>query len=285
MRRITVTLLALTIIAGSMMGCNTEKKAKQVVKDPVHQVVVDLLTAIKEKRFDDAFAMYDEATRTAWKKEDFIEWAKDKPTRFGEYYLVKKINKNVEAAEADVVTELTGKYESWNSMPSAKFNPILKFINGKWLMHNPEKVAEWEQAEADRKAREARIAKLKDKIIITEWTVKNEIIDNAPYLSFSGEIENKSDHELDFVRLEVQFMGPDGKPTKLCIDNKKQLGCIDRLHVFPVYINAAKEMTSLKAGEKRKFVETIASDIPLKWTGATTRIVYDAGKQHEIRQK
>ena len=285
MRRIAVTLLVLTIAFGSMMACNTEQKAKQVVKDPVHQVVVDLLTAIREKRYDDAYAMYDEATRKAWPKEDFIEWAKDKPTRFGEYYLVKKINKNVEASEADVETELTGKYASWNSMPSANFHPILKFINGKWYMHNPEKVAEWEQAEADRKAREARVAKLKDKIIITDWTVKNEIIDNQPFLSFSGEIENKSDQELDYVRLEVQFLGPDGKPTQLCIDNRKKKGCIDRLHVFPVYINATKEMTSLKAGEKRKFVETIASDIPLNWTGATTKFVYDAGKQHEIRQK
>ena len=281
-RRLLVCAVLAAVLA-LCAGCDAGKVPTQVIKDPVHKKVKEFLDKVKAKDYDGAYAMYDAETREAFPKEKFMELCKDKLDRFGAYYVVERIEKDVETGKATVYQKLSGSYENWNSMPSALFHPVLSLNNGQWELHDPEWVAQRQLKLEQDKQRQERLVKFKDKIAITGWTVKNELIKNEPFLAFSGDIENKSGEEVEFVRLEVRFTGAQGQPEKLCLDREKKK-CVDRLHVFPVYINERMEKYSLKPGEKRHFVETIASELPLMWTGQTPFEIYDVGKQGELTQ-
>ncbi len=274
----------LAVAAVLLLSACELDKPRQHIKDPAHQRFVDFLNAVKNNKFDDAYNMLTEETKKAYPKELFIKFAKEKLQRFGDYYVVTKIQKDVANAHATFTTKLVGKYEKWNSMPSAKFEPVMVYKNGQWYFEIPERIAilkQWEDAE---KRRQERVAKYKDKIVITNWKVKNEIVDNQPQIAFSGDIENKSNDELDIVRLRVWFLGPNGKPVPICSIKGDPESCKDFLDVVPIYVDPENEKVSLKPGEKRHFVETIISELPLKWTGKTKVEVYDAGTQAEFSE-
>lgn len=267
MPRHLILLLAAALVA---TACQPQR-VRQVVSDPAHQRVVDFLLLLEQEKFDDMYAMYDAETREAWPKEQFVDWAK-KRVRYAQFYKVTKVERSAEANKATISTELTGRFYNKNGYADAIFDPVL-LLNAQdkqWYLRNTRVVEIAEYNRSQEETRKKRVAATAPKVLIEGLKVESQIIDDKPQLVFTGKITNNSDKELEAIRLEFRFLGPEREKLM-------------KLHVFPVYPTPEGNKGPVKIGGKMDFVETIASEIPNNWTGDFEWEVFDLGSIADIK--
>ena len=121
----------------------------------------EYLDAVGDKDFAKAYGMLDEETQKAITQAKFEEEVKDKLLEKIPYIRIKKYVKSNN--QCTIETEFTGEMKAHNSNVSAKVTLELVFERGKWRIHLPDAIQEYQEELAKKAEEEAK------KRLVAEW--------------------------------------------------------------------------------------------------------------------
>ncbi len=266
--RQTAICLFLIVIFALATACSENAKPK--TKDPLEALTYDYLNLIKQKKWDEAYAIHAAETRKYFPEKEFIAYAEDFISPKVDAIYVTRIEKRKLDATVETAFKPKSNWATYNSLESAKLKLEYVYQDGKWWISRPEIVVKGAEEEAKNNARQERVNKWKPHLKFSDFRVENKITDEGPTLVFHGELENTTQEPLEMAMVKVDFF--DGKGSK-----------VFHIVFVPIYVSEWQKKEALKPGEKRTFMESVSSEIPDDWSGKIDYYLFDAGEMPNKR--